>query len=202
MNTQSSTTDSRDRLKLDAWQAMESRLAVYLASFSGLSREDREDVLQSTFASFWSSGPSAEKDARPWLYRVARNAAIDAQRRLRRGSAVLGRSGVTRQGASRPEAMRPGMARLEAVTGDALDEAADSAPGPEDRALSGEDAAFVRNFLAGLSDRERELAFLAFSEDQSYERIAALTGTPLGTVKWRLAGVKKRLAESYRREMS
>jgi RNA polymerase sigma-70 factor (ECF subfamily) len=160
---------------------MEGRLAVYLRSFSGLGAEDREDALQATLTAFWRSGPEAEEDARPWLYRVARNAAVDALRRRKR-EARGPRSWLSGSTPAAEEPQEPG-------------------PGPEERLLSEEERDFVREFLAGLSDAERELAYLTFSEGLSYEQAAILTGTPLGTVKWRLSGVKRRLEARYRRLM-
>lgn len=182
MTMQNEACGTIEKPKLLIWQAMESRLAVYLASFSGLSVEDREDVLQSTLIAFWRKGPSAEAEARPWLYRVVRNASIDTLRVIKRSS--------SRQG------------QLEASDFRGTREPEDPSLGPEDSVLSHEEVSLVRKFLAALADRERELAFLAFCEDMTYEQIASLTGTSLGTVKWRLAGVKKRLAEHYRREMA
>lgn len=168
--------------KRRVWDHMESRLAVYLGSFSGLGPEDSEEILQSAMVALWRAGPEELEDARPWLYRVTRNAAIDAARnRKRRGE--------------------PGRVPL-AERERALETARSALPGPEDLALSAEDRNFVRDFLALLSAGERELAHLAFAEDLPYSRIAGITGLPLGTVKWKLASVKRKLATSYQRRMA
>lgn len=50
-------------------------------------------------------------------------------------------------------------------------------------------------WLARLEVQERELILLRFIEELSYEELAAALGLPLGTVKWRLFNVKKKLAK-------
>jgi RNA polymerase sigma-70 factor (ECF subfamily) len=162
------------------WDDIRPRLQVYLRSFSGLSPEDAEEALQLTLVEFWRRAPGLGADARAWLYRVARNAAIDALRSGRRRGARIAPS----------------------MTGerDAPVDLPSPYPGPEARLLDLETEAFVARFLGGLDDRDRELLHLAFAEDFSYPAIASLTGRPLGTVKWKIAGLKRRLAERYRKE--
>lgn len=164
------------------WNGMEPRLAVYLRSFAGLSPDDAEDVLQEVGIAYWRDGPDGESDARPWLYRVARNRAIDALRRRKRERAK--------------EA--PGSVEPDTLIGTLPARA----PSPEALSLDAAETDFVRGFLAGLQDPERELLHLAFAEDLPYVRIAELLGMPLGTVKWRIAALKRRLAARHRREFS
>lgn len=162
------------------WEEMESRLAVYLRSFSGLQPEDAEEILQRAILALWQSGPSELEDARPWLYRVVRNMAIDILRKKKRrkeSALSLEESGLA-------------------------DSARSAHPGPEEEFLSAEERGFVRNFLGSLPRAERELAHLAFAEELPYSRIALITGIPLGTVKWKLAAVKRKLAKSYQRRMA
>lgn len=174
--------DGWETRKQRLWILLESRLAVYLRSFAGLREEDREDVLQTALIAFWKEGPQEEVDARPWLYRVLRNAAIDTQRSRHREFRTRLSCG--------PGAEAP------------WERIAEPGPGPEEDLLSAEEEAFVREFLLRLSDAEREFSFLAFSEGMTYKHIAEVTGVPLGTVKWRLGVIKKRLAKHYRRRMS
>jgi len=49
-------------------------------------------------------------------------------------------------------------------------------------------------WMTQLEAQERELAVLRFVEDLSYEEIAMALAIPLGTVKWRLFQLKKKLA--------
>jgi DNA-directed RNA polymerase specialized sigma24 family protein len=73
-------------------------------------------------------------------------------------------------------------------------------PGPETRLLDLEQEAFVSRFLTSLRDRDRELLHLAFAEGLSYPDIASMTRRPLGTVKWKIAALKRQLAARYRKE--
>jgi RNA polymerase sigma-70 factor (ECF subfamily) len=50
------------------------------------------------------------------------------------------------------------------------------------------------DWLSYLEPAERELIILRFVEDLSYEELAVAFGIPVGTVKWRLFNVKKKLA--------
>lgn len=161
---------------------MSPRIEVYLRSFSGLSASEQEDVLQEVMVALWRGGPDGEDAVRPWLYRVARNRAIDALRHAKR---IQGREQILPEG---PSVM--------------MDQLPAAYPGPEDAVLSAEDTSFVRNFLADLEDRDREILHLAFAEDLAYSRIAELVDLPTGTVKWRIATLKRRLAGRYRKEFA
>ncbi len=174
------------------WRELRPRLELYLRSFSGLSPEDREDVLQRTLLAFLGrlgeppasglSGASPSErfsgDPRAWLYRVARNAAIDAIRAARREER-RGRRVHIEQGLSEPESPYRG---------------------PEASVLDAAEEAFVTLFLAGLPETDRGLLHLAYAEGLSYPEISEATGRPLGTVKWRMAALKRRLKAAYDKE--
>jgi len=49
-------------------------------------------------------------------------------------------------------------------------------------------------WMSCLEPAERELVILRFVEELSYEELATAIGIPIGTVKWRLFSVKKKLA--------
>ena len=164
--------------RMRQWEDIEPRLMVYLGSFRGLAREDMEEILQRSLLALWRRNP--DLDARSWLYGVTRNSAIDVLRSKRRDASrrLDGEAGAT----------------------DAASLAASPYPGPEASLLDAEKESFVAAFIAGLDDCDKELLHLAFAEDFSYSGIAALTGRSLGTVKWRMAGLKRRLAARYRKE--
>ncbi|MFH2113976.1 MAG: sigma-70 family RNA polymerase sigma factor [Spirochaetota bacterium] len=166
----------------EIWAAMAPRIDLYLRSFSSLSVHEQEDVLQEVMVALWRDGPDDESAIRPWLYRVARNRAIDALRHTKR---------IQAHEQSFPEGSWILVDQLPAVY-----------PSPEDAALSAEDSSFVRDFLADLEDRDREILHLAFAEDLAYCRIAELLNLPLGTIKWKIASLKRRLAVRYRKEFS
>jgi RNA polymerase sigma-70 factor, ECF subfamily len=164
------------------WADMAPRLELYLRSFSGLSPHEKEDVLQEVMVALWRDSPDSEEAVKPWLFRVTRNRAIDALRHAKR---------ITERERFLPEGPLALIDRMPA-----------SGPNPEEAALCAEDAGFVRNFLAGLADQDREILHLTFAEDMAYSRIADLLSLPLGTVKWRVAELKSRLAARYRKEFT
>jgi RNA polymerase sigma-70 factor (ECF subfamily) len=132
-----------------------------------------EELLQESFWQVWKSATTydATGPAAAWLYRIARNKALDQLRRVK--------------------------ARPAAVSG----EVALSAVGdrPAERASSVEVAAElrwraeqVRTGLNRLPDEQRVCVELAYYEGLSQSQIAEQLGLPLGTIKTRLRlGVEK-----------
>jgi RNA polymerase sigma-70 factor, ECF subfamily len=51
-----------------------------------------------------------------------------------------------------------------------------------------------RDWMAFLDVRERDVMTLRFIEEWEYHEIAAIRGTPIGTVQWRIFNSKKKLA--------
>jgi len=99
-----------------------------------------------------------------WLFRVARNLAIDHLRRYRPESL--------------DEPLPSGEARSAAV--------AAGGPGALDRILIGERKAELAAALVELPAIYREILSLRFEEEMKLEEMAEVLGTPLSTVKTRL----------------
>jgi RNA polymerase sigma-70 factor, ECF subfamily len=53
----------------------------------------------------------------------------------------------------------------------------------------------LTEWLKALTPAERELVVLRFVEGLSYEELAEVFGLPLGTLKWRIFNVRKKLAQ-------
>jgi RNA polymerase sigma-70 factor (ECF subfamily) len=106
----------------------------------------------------------------PWLFRIGRNCAYDFLRRQRRWWPLGGRR----------EADEPA----------AGEEPASSDDWP-DRLMR---ADIVRTILRRLNPRDREIIWLRFFSDLSYEEIAVCCAIPMGTVKSRLRRALDRLA--------
>jgi RNA polymerase sigma-70 factor, ECF subfamily len=166
----------------ELWRGSAPRLLAYLSSFGNLGPEERKDIVQQVFLKAWKARGRLEEGPRlsAWLIRAARNRALDvlksrsrAQRRFPAAS--------PREDGSDAEAPGP-------------------YPGPEEKAVEGERAAFMRRFLAGLNDADRELAELSYGEGLTFARIARITGRPAGTLKWRASKLRERLAAAYREE--
>jgi RNA polymerase sigma-70 factor, ECF subfamily len=161
------------------WRSMKPRLWVYLDSFSAFTSDAKDDILQRTLIAFWQHSSHLEADARSWLFRVVRNAALDFLRSKGRED--------SRRAESKAEF-------------DQVAALPSPYPHPEEHALKAEEESFLGSFLASLKTLDRELLHLAFAEDLRYEEIARLLGLPLGTVKWKIHSLKRALAARYQKE--
>jgi RNA polymerase sigma-70 factor (ECF subfamily) len=133
-------------------------------------RSAAEDATQDAFAAVWRGAHRYRPErgpAAPWIFTVARNAALDQARRRRIAPVPDAGSG----------------------------EAPDPGPGPEDLAAADRDAFLVHTAVAGLSPRAREVIELAYFGGLSQTEIAERTGTPLGTVKTRTRNALMQLAD-------
>jgi RNA polymerase sigma-70 factor (ECF subfamily) len=134
-----------------------------------------EDVLQEVFLSVWRD-PSAYERARgsvaSWLLAVVHHTAVDAVRReeSQRRRQTLAEEEMT---LTAPIATRD----------------------VEDEAWSRVVAQQVRTAMAVLSATQREVLTLAYYGGYTQREVAALTGTPLGTVKTRMLAGMRRLRE-------
>ncbi len=117
-----------------------------------------EEMVQDTFVRLWRGAKRYDPErgsVRTFVYAIARNAAIDLQRRA----------------ASRPLATDEG-------------DLGSAGPGDEpfDKLVLGLD---VRSALQTLSDKHRQTLELAYDDDLTQRQIAERLGIPLGTVKTR-----------------
>lgn len=163
--------------RIEALEELYDRYSVLVFSIALRILRDRglaEDVTQEVFLRLWR---------RPWLYRpergrfvswltsITRNLAIDGQRRIAR-----------RRGAEEPgEDATAGIAE------------ADRLADPAQAALLGEERAAVRAAVAQLPPPQRRVIELAWFGGLTQTEIAALTSTPLGTVKTRARLAMRRL---------
>jgi RNA polymerase sigma-70 factor (ECF subfamily) len=129
-------------------------------------REAAEEILQDTFLRLWDRFERYDADKGAllsWLFRVARNCALDF---LRKES-------------------RRGSSDVVFIEEDALDEL-------RENVLSVETAYTVRNALSALPSLQRQAIELAYFEGLTQSELAEQTGESLGTVKSRIRlGLKK-----------
>jgi RNA polymerase sigma-70 factor (ECF subfamily) len=135
--------------------------------------EDAEDVSQDAFLRAFHRLDRFRGDApfRAWLLRIAHNAALDHLAR-RRPEPV----DPQQFDASEPSASRPPAERLE------LRERIER----------------LERKLRGLSAEHRAVLVLRDAEGMSYEEIAEITDSPLGTVKGRLHRARREFVEMLR----
>jgi RNA polymerase sigma-70 factor (ECF subfamily) len=159
----------------------EQELFSYLRRYLG-SAEMAEDVFQATFLQVYLKRERFEQGRRfrPWLYTIATNQAIDAQRRNRRHR----------------------MVSLDHKTSD--DEVGGlmeivSADGPTAiEQLEDEEAKeWVRTAVDNLPETLRAALILVYHQGMKYREAADVLGIPVGTVKSRLHAALLRLNQAW-----
>jgi RNA polymerase sigma-70 factor, ECF subfamily len=141
-----------------------------------------EDVLQETFWRLWKSAATfqaARGSFTGWLFRIARNLAIDAYRRQ----------------SVRPQTM-PETAAREPVLDRMPDHAMDVAEQTQGMLKNRQ----VRNALASLPDSQRQVIELAYFHGMTRQEIAEATGEALGTIHTRARLALQKLREELDRE--
>ena len=153
--------------------ALESLYDYHAAAVLGISlkiigdRSAAEDVLQETFWRVWQSAVTYQSQRGSftgWLFRIARNLAIDAYRR---------------------RSVRPQTIIETADANPILDQLPDPDMDVEDQAQSNLKAQQVRNALTILSREQRQVIEMAYFYGMTRQEIAEATGEALGTIHTR-----------------
>lgn len=148
-----------------------------------------EDVFQNTFVQVFLKIKQYEpgRPARPWLYAIATNQAIDALRRRNRRTADRPADVVSapdEDGESRP------LFELLPAPGDAPPDAADRAEQREQ----------VRAAVDRLPELLKQAVLLVYFQGLKYQDAAEALGIPVGTVKSRLHAALTKLTEEWNQE--
>jgi RNA polymerase sigma-70 factor (ECF subfamily) len=148
------------------------RLARYLIYLLGR-REGVDDLVQETWLRVLERGRSYDGQSpfAPWLFRIARNLAVDSLRKRRVFSLDSGDSDTD------------GAAGVDFAESLAL---SSNAPSPFEQAARTEDARLLSASLETLPPAVREALVLRFQEDLSLEEIAAIAGASVSTVSSRI----------------
>jgi len=160
----------------------EQELFSYLRRYLG-SAEMAEDVFQATFLQVYLKKENFEdgRRFRPWLYTIATNQAIDAQRRNRRHRMV---SIDQRAGGDDDVG-----ALVEMLSG--RDQTAD------DQMADEEAREWVRSAVDDLPESLKGTVLLVYHQGMKYREAADVLGIPVGTVKSRLHAALLKLNESW-----
>ena len=152
-------------------------------------REAAEDVFQATFMQVHLKGHlfDERRAFRPWLYKVATNQAIDAQRRGRRHA--MRSLDATKRG--EPDQR---VTLLDTI------EAREASPG--DAAANNERSQWLRETVACLPEPLRAAVQLVHFQGLKYHEAADRLAIPLGTLKSRMHAAIGRLRESNRIRMA
>ncbi len=133
---------------------------------------DADEAVQEAAVAAWKrlDGLHDLQAFRGWFMRIVWRKAIDRRRSLR--------SWLDRFGSSTIDDERP----IEFASPD---------PSPDAQLISRELAAAITQVVKALPRKLRDPFLLAASGDHRYEEIATMLGTPLGTVKWRIAEARR-----------
>ncbi len=166
------------------WNRYYPGLLVYFRNSFPLSREDAEDMVQETLFKVYRNRASynGETAFSTWVYTIGRNTCIDFLRQAR-----------NRYDAAEPVSKEPAPG---------AEEFPDARPGPETLALRKEEGREIREAILDiLSPADREILFLRMYKEMPYREISAMTGKPVGTIKYRFFEIrnllKKRLGADH-----
>ena len=165
----------------------ERELYNYLRHYLG-DAQMAEDTFQAAFLQVHLKCDRFEpgRRVRPWLYTVATNQAIDAQRRNRRHRMVsLDR--------------RCGAGGQEEETGPLVELLGGDEPEPHQRLESDEQRRRVRQAVDQLPDSFRQVLLLVYYQGLKYREAAEVLSIPVGTVKSRLHAAIRKLEQSLNR---
>lgn len=167
----------------------ERELYSYLRRYVG-NAEMAEDVFQATFLQVHLKCDRFDDNRRfrPWLYTVATNQAIDAQRRQKRHRMVsLDQTNKSQDSVDIGSLIN----LLEGNDGDPLEHVAQLERGQ-----------WVQQAVSELSTQMRGVIDLVYYQGMKYREAADILGVPVGTVKSRLHAAVVKLNEVWSRTMN
>jgi len=167
----------------------ERELYSYLRRYVG-NAEMAEDVFQATFLQVHLKCDRFDDNRRfrPWLYTVATNQAIDAQRRQKRHRMVsLDQTNKSQDSVDIGSLIN----LLEGNDGDPLEHVAQLERGQ-----------WVQHAVSQLSTQMRGVIDLVYYQGMKYREAADILGVPVGTVKSRLHAAVIKLNEVWSRTMN
>jgi RNA polymerase sigma-70 factor (ECF subfamily) len=146
--------------------------------------QDAEDLVQETYLrAYRGFGQFRGGNIKAWLFAILRHAYIDQYRQRQREPMAVYLDGVD-------DSVTPQRAADETTV-----------PSAEQEALRNVLSEDVERAVRELPAEWRIVLLLADLEGFSYQEIADLTGTPMGTVMSRLYRSRRRLAQQLRRVM-
>lgn len=175
-----------NRLRAGDADALAALYDRYAATVTGLARSIlrdtrlAEEATHDVFLSIWQNPHGYDASRGPfagWLFRVARNRAIDLFRRRR--EQPFGATPINDRG----EALDPTTFLV------------DSDPDPADQAVTTLQREAVRSGLRQLSVDHQRLLELAYFGGMTQSEIATHLGRPLGTVKTQIRSAMKKLGD-------
>jgi RNA polymerase sigma-70 factor (ECF subfamily) len=144
-----------------------------------------EDAFQGTFLQVHLKSDQFQEGrrVRPWLYTIATNQAIDAQRRNKRHQLVS----LNRAGGDDPD------------VGTLIDLLVSAEPDPHEQSDSEEQRRELQQALRELPESFRQVVLLVYYQGLKYREAADILSIPVGTVKSRLHSALLKLSEVMHR---
>ncbi len=157
------------------------RGAVFRAALAALgSHAEADDAAQDAFVLAYQRLGSyrGESSFKTWLLAIAWRQAINRRRSV----------------------LRWWRRRVDTVArdqegGDGLDQIASASPSPEAEAVTRQLHAAIVAEVGALPPKLRDALLLAQAGEYSYEEIAEMLGTPIGTLKWRVSEARRRIRQ-------
>lgn len=177
--------DQADRLAFaELVRRYERELYSYLRRYLG-DAGMAEDAFQATFLQVHLKCDQFEEGRkfRPWLYTVATNQAIDAQRRNKRHRSVSLDRNPKAEGTDE--------------VGSLMDLLVSKEPRPDSKAESIQQRDWIRSAVEELPDTLREPLNLVYYQGMKYREAADVLKIPVGTVKSRLHSAILKLNEAW-----
>ena len=152
------------------------RPVVFSVAYRVVGPNDADDVVMESYLKAWRALPrfNERSSLKTWLFRIARNCALDAIRSRNR----------------RHEEPRPdGEDGVRGIS----EMADDRQPSPAEDLIAADLKAEVQEAVRQLDDIHRTALLLRYTDRLSYAEIAAATGVSMGTVMSRLFNAKRKL---------
>ena len=148
------------------------------------SREDAADLAQEAYLKAWQALPSfqGESSFSTWLHRLTVNLCIDFIRKERRRRDAFSVVSLDDEESGRPEPAAP------------------AGEDPQRRLEQAELRRALKNGLAALPDRQRQILIMREMGGLSYQEISEELSLDLGTVKSRIARARLALREILRED--
>ena len=168
---------------LNRWEGPIKRLCIRMLN----DEHKAEDMTQEAFARIYAKRKDFQHGSKfsTFIWRVATNLCLDELRRLKR----------RREMTILPQTM-------DSSETDIFEELPSDRPGPDDTAVTDEQAEMVRRAVAQLPEHYRSVVVLRHYEDLKFREIADVLEVPEGTVKSRMAEALSLLNQSLKKTMS
>ena len=157
------------------------RRAVFRAAYAALgSAAEADDVAQDAFISAYRklNGFRGRSSFRTWLLSIAWRKALDRRKTLTRWLRMTVAHDPSFEGSV-----------------DILEHVPATRPLHDERLAGDELHRLLKRLVAALPRKLRDALLLAGSGDYSYDEIAVMLGTPVGTVKWRVSEARRLLKQ-------